>query len=835
MGKEVESSFIFRRVVNGKDGSTGKDGNAGVDGVSLILTPNPVELSTDDKGMVNADASCTITYKAGAASGAVADISIEAVSDGISVPGTGGPSGWIKNNVVTVPSSCFGTQKVTWADADGNEQSKDIARGSYYVDFTCACGKVAGVQGRILFQVAASTVWSSLVNTAEEYKSLRSKLYDEGGTIALLQADIDLKADSASLTAAKTELTTSIGDLQTDIDDVADAVATNEGNIATLQGSVSSLEVTADKISAKTRKYNGINILSTDSAGKDDSTNSSADATASGATTIPFYLRKAIVSGCTYRFHAELNSIKGGSKVSSLRLRYGSSTYLASAITASTEVSKGVTYYNIDFTATTDYAAGTTLYVYLYVGSVKAGDTLSLLNCALLYDLEQYMLDTGFDIFGHTFQVTADNFIVLNNEGVRNLFVDASGNLIVRGAVNNDTLWIDSLNSADYILECPISTSGGQETRSGEMVNGGTVPAYCLDLFRAPSVIVLAGLVDSSGTKIGGFLLPSAYDVDAYCRTKTTYLGNGERWITFADLRMLVGRSFTFICQGRNVLIGLGNYYVMQDGQVSPYLWGSADAGIGHALQLTTGQHLTVTMRLHPTYGYIWEVAGIGSSNIGSCVESLFAGNDANWNVPEDTSLTNKKYVTVSDGTTALSQINAGRTYTYLSGSDPISGTLLFSRCKGGTIRVGSANTYGLLASNASAFPPVEPKSTTTPTPTGGMKLRKGAKHVSIKLNNGYYPSATGTTYYMLGVRLILWDVSGSGCGTWAQSPRFAVDDNLDIMQLDLTAIFDDWSEDTQYYLAINVEAFTGEYVSDGYITPVSFSMENLGLEIVEY
>lgn len=824
---DCENIPVLKDGTNGEKGADGTDGTDGEDGVTLILTPDPVELAIDEEtGKVSADATCTITYKAGATSGAVTDIKIT----GVSHLAVTNPQVWVSDNAITVPTSSFGTQAVTWTDADGNTQSKDIAYGSYYVDFTCTCGTLTGVPGRMLMQAAVSAMWGRTFSNSEKYESIYTKLYGTDGDIAALQTKISQNAEAIELKASSADLTTVKTALQSDIDGVestANAAQTAAENaqtaaenaaseVATMQASVSALEVEADKISAKTRKYNGINILAADSAGKEDSTNTSADITASGTKTLTFYLRKAVTKGNTYRFHAELASQIGGSKATYLRLRYGSSTILASAITSSTSLSAGVAYYNADFTATADYAAGTVLYVYLYVGTVASGDTVTLLNCALLYDLEQYMLDTGFDIFGHTFQVTADNFIVLNNEGVRNLYLDTYGNLIVRGAVNNDTLWIDANNISSYLLSCPASVGEVAASRSGNIVySGGSVTSYCLDLFRVPSVVVLA-----NNSTYNGFLLPSASGTGGFCRTKTTYLSDAARWLTFADMRMLVGRSFTFINQGCNIMVGLGAFYYVEDGISNYTPWGNTTSGQGTAIMLKHGEFITVTMRLDANYGYIWEIEGAYTGANGTTVESLFAGSDDNWNVPDQTSLTLGTYMTPSGGT-SLTSVYASRSYSYLNGSTWTSGTLRFSRCSGGTITTGSSSTFGLVAGDTST------------ALTGGMKLRVGARTVAVKFNNGYYPSTSSTTWYYIGVRLILWSVSGSACGAWAQSPRFNVDGNIDMLNLDLTEIFDDWDDSTQYYLAINVETATTR-PNSGNVT-AAFTMEQLGLEVVEY
>lgn len=847
-------------IKNGKTGAGGKDGT---DGITLIYSVNPLELPTNDGGQVkDGPTSVLINYIGGGQTQptAVTNINptsssgLSSLSDAVTTDG----------NTLSIEGHYVETQAVTYTDAEGNTKTKYISVASGYVDFTCVCGTTT-VYGHLPFTAAINALWKSQTATSARSESIYGKIADIDDRLSTAETaitqnadDIALKASQKDLTTTSTVLTNAINSVQDEAkaaqktadtaksaantaQSAADAAQSsadsNKSSIATLTSNVSKLSVEADRISAKTRQYIGINLLATDTALKTDSTAYSAELTAKGRSYHTFYPRTTLTKTNTYRLHLALISDKGGSKITSAVLRLRGTTILATLSELSgVTLNKGVTVANVDFTPSTTIAKGETgLQIDLTIASVATGDTITLYDCALLYDLEQYMLDTGFDIFGHTFQITADNLLVRNNAGLSTLTLDSEGNLIVRGTINNDILTIDTHNEDSYIYDCPynIDEVHGVVSRSAENIsyNKTIAPDKCLDLLRLPSVTIFSGLTpDSSGTC--GFLLPYAvalvqstgsFTPQYWIRTKTRYLRTSSQWMTFTDLRMLVNRTFTFINNGKPLCIGLGSWYYVDSKNTIAY---SVNHG-EDAVMLGHGETMTVTLHLDHTYGYLWEISGSSGDFATQAVERAFAGLEYDWSLPIGTTLALKTALTPSGGT-AIDPINAPRTYQYLS-SSLTTGTLLFSRATGGSMAfASSANGYGLIGRETD-----KDGNAITSAVLRGIPITLGTRHLDILLNQGYYYNTT--TWRSLGLRLILWSVSGTTLKAWAQSPRFAVIGNADLLQLDLTQIIASWSETLQCYLAINIEAFTGDNIGSGTITPANFSLQDLGLQITEY
>lgn len=787
-----------------------QDGEDGTDGFSVMVTPSPVVFETNSDGtVIEGTTSDTvglakITAKCGSETANVTFGSIVTMlncsSCATDSANTTSTSLGVRLSKISTSSTTVGGRTLTVPETSGYA----------VVTVKLSCGKLSETRDvTIPFSVNVKQVLVQQYTTEE----------------SINQSVTSVKSDVSSLT-------TRTSTLETNTKSISATVSSHTSSIGTLTDDVSALEVQSDLISAKTRHSSYVNILSTDSDGKEDSTN--YDAALSGNTTSKhgFYLRKAITKGNTYRFHAAVFSTKGGSKISSVVLKQGNTTL--ATLSAFSSLNAGTTRGDVEFTASADYAKGAAMTVEVTRASTGTGDSNTVFEFALLYDLEQYMLDTGFDIFGHTFQVTADNFIVLNNAGLTSLMLDSEGNLQVRGTINNDILVVDTHNEDNYLFDCPynINETAGVTSRSDEkfVYNTANPPDKCLDLLRLPSVTIFGGMTAT------GFYLPSAnapvymsdttkYAPTHWCRTKTKYLRNGgAQWITFADLQMLLNRTFTFINRGKGLYIGLGTWYSLEEG-VPVY-----DVAGGLAVLLGHGEFMTLTLKLDKQYGYIWEITGSSGDAACQTVERAFAGYASDWSLPINTECTLKAYGTPSGGTTSLTPVQAKRTYQYLSGSTYTTGTLLFSRCLGGTIKFYSSggDVFGLINRTTD-----ENGTTITDDILRGIPITKGAKHLSIRMNQGYEKDKT--TWYSFGVRLILWSVVNSAVGMWAQSPRFNIIGNSDILELDLTEIFEDWSESTQYYIAMNVETFTGDRVGLETVSPATFTLLDLGLQITEY
>lgn len=812
--------------IKGEQGDPGKDGADGKAGITLYYSNNPMELATADSGQVeDGETACEITYTGAGQTQktAVTNIQITALS-GVT---SGGATA--DGNEIAISGHYVETEAVTWEDTDGESHTQNVSVASGYVDFTCKCGDVTGVPGRLVFKVSQQALWKSVTWSKAEYKSLYGALYGEDGSLAALETKISQNASEIELKAAKTDLTTEINDrksadeatlssAQTYAKKVADAaVADVETEVATLTSSVSELSVEADRIAAKTKAYVGVNILTTDADGLQDSTEWEGKVAAISSTAT-FYLRKGITKGCTYRFHAEVyvKAKEGASATSAtgagFTLKKGSVALASiSALGTSSGVSlaAGLTIGNADFTAAADYAAGTALTINYIFPTSTGVEAVHVQDVALLYDMEQFMLDTGFDIFGHTFEVTADNFLVRNNSGLRTLSLDDEGNLVVRGTVNNETLVIDSRNEDSYLLDCPetiSNTSGTIEvvTRSGTdyAAGGQSCGDYCLDLLRCPTVVALGTLPTVGNT---GFFLPMAWgDEDdgnesvEYIRTKTKYQSSAARWMTFEDMKAMLGRKWKLINNGKRLTVGCGTYFyrIAANGEYS---------SSATALPLESGRTLTFEL-VGYNGGYKWMVEGgvdYHEFATAQTIERVFASLESNWNLPVGTALHNSAYLAYTAGT-ANGTAAAGRTFYSLSGSTYASGTALFSRYTGGSLATGSSKYFALLSAS---------------TATAGVPITTGASRVVIRLRGGYYAdSADATTWRYLGVRVMLWRKASStdtALAEYAQTARLNADGNGDLLELDLEQVFTGWTETSACYLALNVEGYTGSRVGD--------------------
>jgi len=170
--------------------------------------------------------------------------------------------------------------------------------------------------------------------------------------------------------------------------------------------------------------------------------------------------------------------------------------------------------------------------------------------------LAEELLATGIDIGHRRMVFTADNFLVQNNEGSRTAYMDAIGNLCIRGVYGRMVTEVDGTNWDTY-----FAANGGGD--------------YDLDILRSEGMVILTGL--PSGVSAPVIRLPfAAQDYWGYAGATGSRLGlaarqtkvidpdgvNGVRYITGDELRMSIGRRIILVNRtGADVLLYCGPIY----------------------------------------------------------------------------------------------------------------------------------------------------------------------------------------------------------------------------------------------------------------------------------